>query len=285
MPVPRVRGKGPPAQEQDQLWSRYPVPRDDGSRLHRFGRTLVCVALERVGEADFIATMPLYDAPSPAKRSAAGRGASGLIALPPFDAPTWRRMLVRHGSEYELSPAYPAIPVCVRLKEAFLLPPGADLEGWVFSRAEAQVLVSGAVLASLPLQRPHKTLYGPPDSGVVCRHDEADFLAADEPLFAAMETDPGLVAHPVRLRNASQEAILVSELCIYGEQLSILGDGTRMMSERLLFVFSSSGVRMSLDGLAASSPGWTTLARPRVSGEERFIVRSFEIFRAITRIT
>jgi len=51
-----------------------------------------------------------------------------------------------------------------------------------------------------------------------------------------------------------------------------------------VFNFSSSGVRMNLDGQAPLPPGATTIAKPAVSGEERFIVRSFELFKTITRI-
>lgn len=278
--MPSIRRNEATPQDPAFAWARYPFPRDDGARIHRIGDAVVCVALENAGQGEFLAAVPLHGTAKPRRGKSAG-----AVELPPPDDPAWRRMLVKGADDYELAPAYPKPPVCVRLKESFLLPPGADLEGWIFSRVEAQVLVSGALLASLPLRKAHKTLYGQPDSGVVCRYDEAEFLQAGEPLFASMESDPGLVAHPVRLRNASQEALLVSELCIYGEQLSIFGKERRMMSERLSFAFSSSGVRMSLDGPASASEGWSVLAKPRVSGEERFIVRSFELFRAITRLS
>jgi hypothetical protein len=78
--------------------------------------------------------------------------------------------------------------------------------------------------------------------------------------------------------------VLVSELCIYGEQLSIISVGSKMQSEKLLFIFSSSGVRMSLDGQGLLPPGSVTITKPLVSGEERFIVRSFELFKTMTRI-
>jgi hypothetical protein len=161
-----------------------------------------------------------------------------------------------------------------------------NLEGWIFSRLEARILVSGQVLASFPLARPMKTLYGTPDAGAICRHDEAQFLASSEPMFDSLFTDPGLIAHPVRLRNSSPEPVRVTELCIYGEQLSIFGSGSgsAMQSERLSFVFGSSGVRMSLDTASSMPDGWKTIARPRVSGEERFIERSFELFKAMTRL-
>jgi hypothetical protein len=92
------------------------------------------------------------------------------------------------------------------------------------------------------------------------------------------------VAHPVRLKNGSLEPVLVSELCIYGEQLSVYGVDTRMQSERLSFAFSDSGVRMKLDGQGPLPPKAVVLSKPKVSGEERFIERSFELFKAMTRL-
>jgi hypothetical protein len=172
----------------------------------------------------------------------------------------------------------------VHLRESFFLPPGTTLEGWIFSRIQVRITANEAEVASFPLQRPFKTLYGTPDAGVVCRYDEAEFLASREPIVSSFNAHPGYVAHPVRLRNTSSDPVLVSDLCIYGEQLSIFGVESIMQSERLLFIFSSSGVRMSLDGQAPLPPGATTIARPLVSGEERFIVRSFELFKTMTRI-
>jgi hypothetical protein len=235
------------------------------------------------GEGDLLAMMPIYGQAVPARKKPLGKMTQAL-ALPPLDDPAWSRHFIGKASTYELAPGYPPIPVCVRFKEPFSLQPGSDLRGWIFSRIEARVLVSGVELASFPLARPFKTLYGTPETGVVCRHDEAQFLASDEPMFDSMLNDPGLVAHPVRLRNTSSRPVQVTELCIYGEQLSVLLVGTKMQSERLSFVFGTNGVRMSLEGQGSLPAGWTTIAKPRVSGEERFIERSFELFKSITRL-
>ncbi|MBN2874411.1 MAG: hypothetical protein JXM71_04895, partial [Spirochaetales bacterium] len=129
-----------------------------------------------------------------------------------------------------------------------------------------------------------KTLYGPPDTGVVCRFDTADFLAAEEPIVSSLHADPRYVAHPVRIRNTSTGSVRVTDLCIYGEQLSIFLADSMLLSERLLFSFSSSGVRMSLDGQSPLTRNAQAIAKPTVSGEERFIVRSFELFKTMTRI-
>lgn len=273
--------------KDNALWAQHEVPTKEGTRIHRIGDTLVCVALEMAGDGDLLAIMPYYASSgwgqSPARKTARGPSPRGL-SLPPLDDPAWSRHFIAKASTYELAPGYPPIPVCVRLKEPFSLQPGSDLRGWIFSRIEARVIVSGVELASFPLARPFKTMYGPPDAGVVCRYDEAQFLASNEPMFDSMLGDPGLVAHPVRLRNISSRPVRVTELCIYGEQLSILKAGHRMQSERLSFVFGTYGVRMSLDGLSLSPEGWTTVTKPRASGEERLIERSFELFKAITRL-
>jgi len=266
------------------MWKQYEVPRSEGTRIHRIGDTLVCVAVQMAGEGELLSVMPIYDAREVRPVRAARKKADNTLALPPLDDPVWHRYFIDKADQYTLSPGYPPIPVCVRLKEAFSLPPDADLKGWIFSRIEARIIVSGSILASFPLARPIKTLYGTPETGVVCRHDEAQFLASSEPMFDSMLTDPGLVAHPVRLRNTSSEPVLVTELCIYGEQLSIISAGSRMQSERLSFVFGNAGVRMSLDGQGSLPAGWTSLAKPRISGEERFIERSFELIKAMTRL-
>ncbi len=265
------------------MWDKYQVPRDEGTRIHRIGTTLICVAAVISGEGDLLSAMPMYDSIAPAKRTARKK-VEPPLELPPLDDAAWYRFFIDSSEYYELLPGYPQMPACVKLSEAFSLPPGADLKGWIFSRIEARILVSGVELVSFPLARPHKTLYGTPESGVICRHDEAQFLTSSEPMFESMLTDPGLVAHPVRLRNTSSAAVRVTELCIYGEQLSIFWTGSRMQSERLSFVFGSSGVRMSLDGQGSLPAEWTTITKPRISGEERFIERSFELFKAMTRL-
>lgn len=265
------------------MWEQYQVPKNEGTRIHRIGSTLICVVAVISGEGDLLSAMPMYDSVMPSK-SPARKKAVLPLALPPLDDSVWSRFFIDASEHYELMPGYPQMPVCVQLREAFSLPPGADLKGWIFSRIEARILVSGTELVSFPLARPYKTLYGTPESGVICRHDEAQFLNSSEPMFESMFTDPGLVAHPVRLRNTSSTAVRVTELCIYGEQLSIFWTGARMQSEQLLFVFGSSGVRMSLDGQGPLPADCKTITKPRVSGEERFIERSFELFKAMTRL-
>lgn len=156
--------------------------------------------------------------------------------------------------------------------------------GWIFSHLEARILIEGEAMASFALIPPFKTLYGTPDSGVVCRYDEAVFLASEEPATNFSHANPALVAHPVRIRNVSSGPVMVSDLCIYGEQLSIFGTGSHLQSERLLFTFSSSGVRMAIDTQGRVPPGATVLAKPQISGEERAFERSFELFKAMTRI-
>lgn len=263
------------------MWRQYDLPKNEGTRVHRAGKTILYVAVEAAGEGDVLAALISYDNPPEAKTSRKGKD---MLAVPPLDDPAWSRYSMGSHSAYEIAPGYPAMPVCIKVREPFYLPPAADLRGWIFSHIEARILVGGSAVGSFPLARPFKTLYGIPEAGIICRHDEADFLASNEPVIDVLSTDSGLVAHPVRLKNTSSEPVLVNELCVYGEQLSILGNGSRMQSERILFVFSGSGVRMSLEGQADLPAGWIQIAKPRVSGEERFIVRSIELFRAMTRM-
>lgn len=263
-------------------WKEWDLPRNEGTRLHEFGDVVICVAAELAGNGEVLGTIPIYPTPGmPAKK----RGGPGSgITLPPLSDPAWTRFFLGKENSYEIMPAYPPMPTCVRLLEPFSLPPGTTLEGWIFSRIDACIRVSDTVVASYPLAPPVKTLYGTPDAGVVCRYDEAEFLASSEPVLSSFHDDPRFVAHPVRLKNTSSVPVLVNELCIYGEQLSIISVGSKMQSEKLLFIFSSSGVRMSLDGQGLLPPGSVTIAKPLVSGEERFIVRSFELFKTMTRI-
>ncbi len=263
-------------------WRRWDLPKDEGTRLHQFGDMRICVAVDMAGEGDILAALPLYPDRYPAAGPKARKQAA--LSLPSLSDRAWTRFYMGNGSDYELAPAYPRIPTCVRLKDPFSLPPGATLEGWIFSRIDACIKVGDVAVISYPLAPPAKTLYGTPDAGVVCRYDEAGFLAETEPVVSSLHADPRYVAHPVRLKNASQAPVTVSDLCIYGEQLSIFGVESMLQSEKLLFVFSASGVRMSLDGQASMPPGAVTVAKPAVSGEERFIERSFELFKTITRI-
>ena len=263
------------------MWKQWTLPKNEGTRLHEFGTSRICVAVDTAGEGDILAAMPIYPGATAVSKPA---GKKPGLSLPPLTDSAWIRYYMGKDDGYRLAPAYPPLPVCVHLRESFFLPPGTTLEGWIFSRIQVRITAGDAEVASFPLQRPFKTLYGTPDAGVVCRYDEAEFLASREPIVSSFNAHPGFVAHPVRLRNSSPGPVLVSDLCIYGEQLSIFGVESMMQSERLLFIFSASGVRMSLDGQAPLPPEATTIARPRVSGEERFIVRSFELFKTMTRI-
>lgn len=264
------------------MWRSWELPRNEGSRLHKFGDVQICVAVQQAGEGDILATLPLYPDPSSSDKKSAGQKAS--LSIPSLSDSAWTRFFMGKENTYEIVPAYPPIPVCVHLKDPFSLPPGSTLEGWIFSRIEASIRVKNVTVASFPLSQPFKTLYGTPDAGVVCRYDEAQFLASSEPIVGSFNKDPRYVAHPVRLKNLSSEPVLVSDLCIYGEQLSILEIDSKMQSERILFLFSSAGVRMSLDWQSPLPSGAITIAKPVVSGEERLIERSFALFKTITRI-
>ena len=148
------------------MWEQYDVPKSEGTRIHRVGDTLVCVAVEMAGEGDLLAIMPISGAAKPDARQARGKRQQS-IALPPLDAPAWSRHFIGRASEYQLTPGYPSIPVCVKLREPFSLQPGSDLRGWIFSRIEARIVVANIDLASFPLAKPFKTLYGTPEAGVV----------------------------------------------------------------------------------------------------------------------
>ncbi|PKL23802.1 MAG: hypothetical protein CVV47_13405 [Spirochaetae bacterium HGW-Spirochaetae-3] len=263
-------------------WKRWDLPRNEGTRLHQFGDMRICIAVDMAGDGDILAALPIYpDRPTETRKKPR---IPANLALPSLSDRAWTRFYMGSRGDYEIVPAYPPIPTCVRLKDPFSLPPGSTLEGWIFSRIEACIRVGDTSVVSYPLTRPAKTLYGPPDAGVVCRYDEAEFLATAEPIVSSLHADPRFVAHPVRLKNVSATPVVVSDLCIYGEQLSIFGVESMLQSEKLLFAFSSSGVRMSLDGQAPLPRGARTVAKPSVSGEERFIERSFELFKTITRI-
>jgi hypothetical protein len=266
------------------MWTEWTLPKNEGTRIHRFGKAMLCVSADMAGEGDVLAAMPFYPESSHALTAAGKKKAPPALCLPPLADPAWTRYYMGKTQEYRLSPGYPTLPVCVRLRESFSLPPGADIQGWIFSHIEARIMVGAAMVASFPLRKPFKTMYGNPESGVVCRYDEADFLDISEPTVDSLHQDPSLVAHPVRLKNGSVEPVLVSELCIYGEQLSVYGVDMSMQSERLSFAFSDSGVRMRLDGQGALPPKAVLLTKPKVSGEERFIERSFELFKAMTRL-
>lgn len=264
------------------LWRSWELPRNEGSRIHKLGDVHICVAVQQAGEGDILATMPIYPDPSPSDKKPARTKAS--LSLPSLSDAAWTRFFMGKENTYDIVPSYPPLPVCVHLKDPFSLPPGSTLEGWIFSKIEASIHVKNVTVASYPLSQPHKTLYGTPDAGVVCRYDEAEFLASSEPIVSSFNKDPRYVAHPVRLKNLSSEPVMVSDLCIYGEQLSIYEVDSKMQSERIIFIFTSAGVRMSLDWQSQVPPGAITIAKPAVSGEERLIERSFALFKTITRI-
>lgn len=257
------------------MWKKHIFPHNEGIKIHRFGNSLLYIALDQAGEGTILSSMVKFEMEKTSHKSR---------ELPALTESGWHRAFTDKAQEYELQPAYPKIPVCIHFNDDFYLSPGQILSGWVFSTLEASVTVNSIPLTTHPLINPYKTLYGMPDSGVICRYDETAFLASGEAMMDALHADLTKVAHPVLLKNMSAETVRVSELCIYGEQLSIFGDGTRFQSESLIFTFSSFGVRMRMDSRLSIPQGSRLVARPRVSGEERFIERSFELFKAITRI-
>jgi hypothetical protein len=250
-----------------------------------FGKTAVYVAVDTAGDGAVLASMVRFaEEKTDRKRSRSSTKKPVTPELPPIEDVAWTRTFMGKAAEYGLYPGYPPLPVCVKLHESFMLPPGSDIVGWIFSHLEARILFEDQTMVSFPLLPPFKTLYGTQDSGVVCRYDEAIFLATEEPATDFYHLDPTLVAHPVRIRNTSSDPLMVSDLCIYGEQLSIFGTGTRLQSEGLQFTFSSSGVKMSIDNQRRVPRNATILAKPRVSSEGRAFERSFELFKAITRM-
>jgi len=259
------------------MWKTYTIPRNEGTRIHHAGSTQLCVAVDQAGEGTVLSSLVRYNQPS-------ARANRQITDLPPLSDKTWIRSFIGKAEQYELKPAFPPVPICVRLREAFSLGSGQELDGWIFSTLEAHLSVQGKSLAAYPLRKPFKTLFGMPETGVICRYDEADFLASGEAVLGTLHDDPVLVAHPVHLKNVSSMPVTVTDLCIYGEQLSIFRQGSRFQTEGIQFTFSQAGVRMNLDSKASLGPGSVLVAKPSVSDEERFIERSFELFKAITRI-
>ncbi|MGD9940865.1 MAG: DUF432 domain-containing protein [Clostridia bacterium] len=269
----------------NSIWKNWPLPVDEGARTHTFGKTSVYVAVDTAGDGMVLAAMVRFaDEKTAQKKDSSPARRPATPELPPIEDGAWTRTFMGKATEYGLYPGYPPLPVCVKLHESFMLPPGSDIVGWIFSHLEARILFEGQTMASFPLLPPFKTLYGTQDSGVVCRFDEAIFLASEEPATDFYHQDPALVAHPVRIRNTSSEPLMVSDLCIYGEQLSIYSTGNQLQSEGLQFTFSSSGVKMSIDNQRKVPRDATVLAKPRVSSEGRAFERSFELFKAITRM-
>jgi len=259
------------------MWNTWELPPEGKPRRHDLGLATLYVGTDSAGEGTVLTALVAYDGAAPG-------GKRRPVPAPRADDARWTRSFLDGRSGYEVAPAYPAIPVCVHLAESFSLQPGSRLSGWIFSRAEVELKTNGKSLRRFPLEPPRKTLFGRSDSGIVCRHEEAAFLASDEPAFAVVDADQTLVAHPVRVHNGSGGPIEVTELCFYGEQLSIFAVGSDLVSEPISFEFSASGMRMGVQSQGRAPEGSRILAQARVSGEERFIERSFELLRAMTRI-
>ncbi len=204
--------------------------------------------------------------------------------IPPQDDPSWTRAFLGKASGYDLLPAYDDKPVCVRLHESFTLPPGASARGWIFTHTNAEIHVEGQNIIHIPLKPVFKTLYGSQSGGIVCVFAKSGFLAADDLDYTSIHDDPSTVAHPVRIKNNSDFIVVIEELCVYGEQLSIFRREQHLQSETLIFNFSGSGVRMNIESSGKLPPNTQVLVRPRISGEEKAFERSVELFKAITRM-
>ncbi len=264
-----------------QLWSRWGLPETEKTgapRIHRIGLASILVTVDSAGESPIIAVRSYLTA-SPGKSLK-----QAPEPIPPQDDPSWMRAFLGDASGYDLLPAYDDKPVCVQLLEPFTLPPGASARGWIFTNTNAEIHVEGQNIIHIPLKPVFKTLYGTPSGGIVCIFAKSGFLAADDLDYTSIHDDPSTVAHPVRIKNNSDLAVVIHELCVYGEQLSIFRRGERLQSETLIFSFSGSGVRMNIESPGKLPQDTEILVRPRISSEEKAFERSVELFKAITRM-
>lgn len=265
-----------PHNNTEMTWSTWGLPEGISpgtTRKHVIGETEIHTALDHAGDGTVLL---MYARPS-------SETATGL-PLPDFSDPVWLRTYTGKERRYALLPAYPDLPLCIRLQQAFILPPMSTIQGWLHSYVHAEIHINDDRIASFPLKPLYKTLYGTTTSGILCAAINGKFLTADEPDYRLAESDPSTIAHPVRIKNAGNEAVSIQELCVHGSQLSIFQWQKHLFSERILFTFGQSRVRMSIEGLPHRSKDLLTLAEPLVSGEDKVIDRSIEVFRALTRM-
>jgi hypothetical protein len=257
-------------------WSTWGLPdgnSQDQPRRHRIGETDIYTGLDHAGDDAILLML-----------ARPGSAAEAGLALPDCKDSSWLRTYTGKAQRYALLPAYPELPLCIRLRQAFILPPMSSIQGWLYSYINAEIHIGDSRISSFPLKPLYKTLYGTTTSGILCYAIEGKFLTADEPDYQLAERDPSCLAHPVRIKNTTTEAVNIQELCVHASQLSIFQWQGHLFSEKILFTFGQSRVRMSIEGMHHRGKDVLTLADPLISGEDKVIDRSIEVLRALTRM-
>ena len=89
------------------MWKHWTLPKNEGTRLHEFGTSRICVAVDTAGEGDILAAMPIYpDIAAVTKPTGRKPG----LSLPPLTDSSWIRYYMGKDDGYRLAPAYPPLP-------------------------------------------------------------------------------------------------------------------------------------------------------------------------------
>ncbi|MBU0937040.1 MAG: hypothetical protein KKI09_03900 [Spirochaetes bacterium] len=292
-----------PHNNAELIWSTWGIPESCGTaaaRTHRIGAGTIRTAIWKTGSNTLLAISNQIDAPTWTMPGFPGTATPRLCfpaesaldeqGFPELGGPGWMYAWLGKERRYALLPAYPELPVCVRLRHPVMLPPMTNIQGILASYVQAELHIGSHKAATLPLQALQKTLYGSTTSGLVCYVVDGSFIPDD--LLddngglkqADQDFDASRILHPVRIRNNTSEVVHIQDLCVYGSQLSIFRKGRQLFSEKIQFAFGPSRVRMSIESSPRRSSDTVILAEAQTSGEDTVIERSIEMLRAITRM-
>lgn len=184
--------------------------------------------------------------------------------------------------ELELRPALPDRPVVLRLETPYEVPPRRDLLFYIGVPLGMEIVATegGHVLAAEPTVQLSNTWFGQPNQGHLAyalrlpargRHEDVPVSATRAVL-------------PVRLRNASEQKLVLERLCLDPGPLSLYTGVTRVWVGSLGIVYRGpdTATRLAYGTRIPVNDGPGPLLRgPRAPRPARLIARNYEATRAL----
>lgn len=172
----------------------------------------------------------------------------------------------------EFSPKLPDRPVLLALKEECKVLPSSRVNVYAFIPLFIKCSLNKQQIAEAPTKILSDTWFGEPHSGELC-YNVASELHQKLPAFVDFPSHT--VACPIRIRNRSEEELIIKTLCLRVQWLSIYSQNSHLISNETLITYRGLEQPSEIH-VAASGPNAATLLSGSRSPAPRSLsIRSF----------